>query len=196
MEELMKKIMILNILFFMSLSMFAGEWHVDKDSKNLVKFTSEVVVLTFEGVTENIDGYLYWEGETPFEKNSQMVFEVDLNTIDTDNGKRDRDMRDVLETEKWQMTTFEGSISNFEKIDSSITAYNVTAKGKISIHGKEKELEAPGIITIDNGKMNIISNFSVFLEDYDIEAPSLAAFIKVSEEIKLHLNYYLKEVKE
>lgn len=189
-----------NILIFMLLllcySGFAGEWHVDKDAKNLVKFTSEVVVLTFDGVTDNIDGYIYWEGETAFEKNTQMLFEVDLNTLDTDNGKRDRDMREVLETDKWQVTTFEGTITNHEKIDSAITAYHVTVKGKISIHGVEKELEAPGKIAIENGKMHVVSDFSVYLNEHNIEAPSLAAFVKVSEEILLHLDFYLKEVKE
>ena len=172
------------------------EWHVDKNAKNLVKFTSEVVVLTFDGVTDNIDGYIYWEGETHFEKNTQMLFEVDLNTLDTGNGKRDRDMRDVLETDQWQMTRFAGEISGFEKIDSTVLAYNVAASGKIHIHGKEKALEAPGVITIDGGKMHVVCNFSVFLKDFDIEAPTLAAFVKVNEEIKLHLDFYLKNVKE
>ena len=93
------------ILFFGLLLMFASgqeaEWHVYKESKNLVKFTSEVVVLTFDGITDQIDGYIYWEGDSLFEKNTQLRFEVDLNSIETGIGKRDRDMRDVLETEKW-----------------------------------------------------------------------------------------------
>ena len=44
--------------------------------------------------------------------------------------------------------------------------------------------------------MNVICNFSVFLKDHEIEAPSLLAFIKVAEEIKLHLNFELKKIEE
>jgi polyisoprenoid-binding protein YceI len=189
----MRRVLYLLALLFIHIIGFAAEWQLDKDAKNLVKFTSEVVVLTFDGVTDDIDGYLYWEGETPFEKNTQLHFEVDLNTLSTDNGKRDRDMRDVLETGKWQFTTFDGIIANFEKIDSTVTAYKVTAKGKIFIHGVEKELEAPGMITQENEKLHVVCNFSVFLKDFKIAAPTLAAFVKVSEEIKLHLDFYLKE---
>ncbi len=172
---------------------FSGEWVVDKDSKNLVKFTSSVVsVLEFDGITDEIDGYLYWEGETMFEKNTQMHFEVNLNAIDTDNGKRDRDMRDVLETDKWPYTIFDGTISKFEPLQDK-DGYDVTVSGKISIHGKEKEIEVPGTITKEDGKLHVVANFSVFLKDYDIEAPSLVAFVKVAEEIKLHLDFYLVE---
>ncbi|MBM3262486.1 MAG: hypothetical protein FJY97_03550 [candidate division Zixibacteria bacterium] len=60
--------------------LFAGEAHVDKQAKNKVVFTSEVVALTFSGITDRIDGYLYWEGDLLFQRNTQFRFEVDLNT--------------------------------------------------------------------------------------------------------------------
>jgi polyisoprenoid-binding protein YceI len=174
----------------------AEEWHVDTSAKNLVKFTSEVVVLTFDGVTDKIDGYLYWEGDSLFEKNTQMHFEVDINSIETGIGKRDRDMRDVLETEKWPVTYFDGTISDFSKIDSSVTAYRVTAKGTIFIHGETKEIEVPGTVAFEQDKMHVKANFMVLLKNFNIEAPALAAFVKVSQEIYLHLDFYLNEFKE
>ncbi len=174
----------------------AAEWQVDKQSKNLVKFTSEVVVLTFDGVTDKIDGFIYWEGEKAFPENTRMRFEVDLNSIETGIGKRDRDMRDVLETGKWPFTSFEGTLSGVQPVDSSLSAYNATAKGKIFIHGVEREIEAPGTITMEQGKMHVIADFMVRLKDFNIAAPSLAAFVKVSEEIFLHLDFYLSEVKQ
>lgn len=174
----------------------AEEWHVDTSAKNLVKFTSEVVVLSFDGVTDKIDGYLYWEGDSLFQKNTQMHFEVDINSIETGIGKRDRDMRDVLETEKWPVTYFDGTISDFTKIDSSVTAYRVTAKGTIFIHGETKEIEVPGTIAFEQDKMHVKANFMVLLKNFNIEAPTLAAFVKVSQEIYLHLDFYLNEFKE
>lgn len=176
-------------------SVQAAEWQVDKQSKNLVKFTSEVVVLTFSGVTDQIDGFIYWEGEQVFPENTRLRFEVDLNSIETGIGKRDRDMRDVLETGKWPFTSFEGTLSGVQALDSSRSAYKVTAKGKIFIHGVEKEMEVPGTIALEQGKMHVIADFMVRLKDFNIAAPSLAAFVKVSEEILLHLDFYLSEVK-
>ena len=184
------------LLLLFSAMASAGEWHVDKNAQNEVRFTSEVVVLTFDGVTDQIDGYLYWEGEKMFEKNSQLQFDVDLNTVETGIGKRDRDMRDVLATDKWPVTTFKGTISEYSKIDSSVTAYRVTSKGTIFIHGVERELEVPAIVVREGDQMHVTARFMVLLKDFDIEAPSLAAFVKVSQEIHLKVDFYLSEFTE
>ena len=184
------------LLLLFSAMASAGEWHVDKNAQNEVRFTSEVVVLTFDGVTDQIDGYLYWEGEKMFEKNSQLQFDVDLNTVETGIGKRDRDMRDVLATDKWPVTTFKGTISEYSKIDSSVTAYRVTSKGTIFIHGVERELEVPAIVAREGDQMHVTARFMVLLKDFNIEAPSLAAFVKVSQEIHLKVDFYLSEFTE
>ena len=64
------------------------------------------------------------------------------------------------------------------------------------MHGIEKELSINATINVKNDLMNVICNFSVFLEDHEIEAPSLLAFIKVAEEIKLHLDFELEKIEE
>ena len=192
----MRNFLLVLLLSFSQNAVFASEWQVDTSAKNLVQFTSEVVVLTFDGVTDNIDGYLYWEGDSMFQTNSKLYFEVDLNTLETGMSKRDRDMRDVLETQKWQFTSFEGQISSVEKIDSTVTAFQIWTTGKMFIHGVSQEMEIPGMVTIEtDGRMRVVCDFVVLLSDFNIEAPSLAAFVKVSNEIKLHLDFYLNESK-
>ena len=173
---------------------YAAEWHVDKKAENQVVFISKVVAFTFEGTTDRIDGYIYWAGDQFFERDTQVRFEVDLGTLDTDNGKRDSDMRGVLETDKWPYAVFEGVSSSIVKIDSTVTAFRVKTKGTISIHGIEKELEVPGLITVEDGRIHLKSRFSIKLSDFDIEAPSLVAFVKVSDEIKIDLDFYLQDV--
>lgn len=192
----MRLALLIILITLLPQTFFAAEWHVDKSAKNQVKFTSEVVVLTFDGVTENIDGYLYWEGDSMFQTNSKLYFEVDLNTLETGMSKRDRDMRDVLETPKWQFTSFDGTVSSVEKNDSSVAAFQILTTGKMFIHGVSHEMEIPGMVTIEtDGRMRVVCDFVVLLSDFSIEAPSLAAFVKVSDAIKLHLDFYLTESK-
>ena len=64
------------------------------------------------------------------------------------------------------------------------------------VHGVEKEIEIPGKIKIENGVMDVESKFSIYLNDFNIEAPSLIAFIKVAQEIKLKLNFKLEQTRE
>lgn len=51
-----------------------------------------------------------------------------------------------------------------------------------------------GTISDAGNEIKIKSSFSIFLEDYDVTAPSLVAFIKVAEEIKIELDLNMKNV--
>ena len=192
----MKKILSIATVCLLAVSVQAGEWHVDKKVKdNQVKFTSEVVALTFDGTTDKVDGYIYWEGDTLFEKKNQFVFEVELASFDTGIGKRNRDMRDVLGTKKWPKAIFKGEIIN-HKPDSTAHSYVATAKGFFSMHGVEKSMEVPANIVIGSGYSKITSNFTVRLEDHNIEAPSLAAFVKVSEDVAVSVHFTMQHIQE
>ncbi|MCW8849212.1 MAG: YceI family protein [Melioribacteraceae bacterium] len=192
----MKTKSIILVLFLFSTFLMAEEWHVKKTEKNLVKFISSTTVLDFEGVTDKIDGYIYWKGEELFGSENEIYFEVDLNSVETGIGKRDRDMReDVLETDKWPKTSYRGKINKIEKTGNN-NQYKVSAIGPMSLHGHEKILPIEALIDISNDEMIVNCDFSVLLKDYEIEAPSLLAFIKVADEIKLHLNFTLQKIME
>lgn len=185
------------ILVLLPNFIFAEEWHVKKSDNNLVKFISSTTVLDFEGITDKVDGYIYWKGEEIFGLENEIYFEVELNSVETGIGKRDRDMReDVLETEKWPKTSYRGKINKKEKIPGDNNQYKVSAIGSMFLHGHEKTLPIEALITISNNEMTVNCDFSVMLKDYEIEAPSLLAFIKVADEIKLHLNFKLEKIVE
>ncbi len=70
-------------LFCLPSAGHAIEWHVDGKVNNCVTFFSEVLVLTFQNITEQIDGYVYWDGNNLFERKTQVRFEVALKTLVT-----------------------------------------------------------------------------------------------------------------
>ncbi|KAA3612537.1 MAG: YceI family protein [Calditrichaeota bacterium] len=184
---------IIFMLILFSGLITAGDWQVDKDAKNSVVFMSSTTLLDFEGKTSDIDGYLFWKGEEIFADGNELYFEILLNTFSTGIGKRDRDMRDdILETKKYPYSSFKAKITKSEKKDE---AYHVLVKGEMILHGQKKEMEIPGVITIKDGLMNIKTSFTIFLDDFKIAAPSLIAFIKVANEIKLELDFNLREIK-
>jgi len=185
-----KFFLVLIILFSI---VTAEERQVDRNGKNSVVFHSTTTLLDFEGTTENIDGYLYWEGDSLIPKGSEFYFEVKPATFRTGIGKRDSDMRkDVLETDKYPVSSFKGKIFETERLKNTI---KIKAKGIFSLHGKTKEITVTAKIKQVKKKLLIQSNFSLFLKDYMIDAPSLMAFVKVAQEIKLSLSFELLEVK-
>lgn len=177
----------------LSFSLYATEHNVDKSQKNLVKFTSDARIESFDGTTDKIDGYMVWDGDDILSKN-QLYFEVDLRTLDTGIGLRNRHMREeYLETDKYPMTSFKGKIIKADK--ASDGKLNVVAEGNMSIHGVTKPITIKGTLTPSQaGGYRVQSSFEVKLPDYNIPIPQLM-FLKISEVMKLNLDFFTKKVK-
>ena len=182
----------LAFLICLPLAVEGGEWHVDRKARgNQVRYTSRVAAFSFSGVTDQVDGFIYWEGDSLFAENSQLHFEVDLADFDSGLGKRDRDMREVLDTDQWPKAVYKGEITELAVVDSSVAAFRVETRGTLSLHGVEGAIEVPGLVVVEEERSKVEAAFSLKLADYGIEAPSLAAFVKVSQEIDLEVSVSL-----
>ena len=190
-ESNMKIIFILFILIFHFLS--AEEYDVDKSANNKVKFISDAPIESFEGVTDQIDGYLYHEGDSLTTK-SQLYFVVDLNSLDTGIGLRNRHMRDnYLQTDKYPTTYYKGKIIKAVKVDAD--SINIISEGTIFIHGVEKPLKVEAELFHKEDRYHIQCSFNVKLSDFNIEIPSIM-FYKINENMDLQLDFYIKLFKK
>ncbi len=189
-NRMISKIQILTLCAVSLLS--AGEYQVDKNKKSQVKFISDAPIDDFEGVTNKIDGYLAWENEDLTDQ-SEMYFEVDLNSIDTGIGLRNRHMREnYLHTDKYPYTHYNGKITSSENLDDS--TYAVTTTGVIFIHGIEKPLSVQGTVRKTGiNAYRIKTNFQVKLSDFNIEIPSIM-FYKINETMELVLDFWVRKI--
>jgi polyisoprenoid-binding protein YceI len=182
------------VMFLCSLcDVNALELNVDKSQKNMVKFISDAPIEDFEGVTNSIDGYIKWEGDELANEGS-LYFEVDLRKVDTGIGLRNRHMREnYLHTDKYPFTNYKGKIIKSEKISDN--EYKVTVDGKMFIHGVTKPLQVIGTLSPVKDGYRIKTNFQIKLTDYNIEVPQLM-FMKISEVMRLNLDFYTKTIKK
>lgn len=167
---------------------------MDGSAQNEVKFVSQAETFLknfeFDGVTDKIDGYLYWENDSMFFKN-EFYFEVQVGSFKTGINKRDQDMRTmVLETDKWPISSYKGTMVKYEKIDTTVTAYRYVSEGMFNLHGVEKKISVPGILIISDNKIEVQASFSVLLTEYKMEIPSILV-AKVANEIHLGLIFYM-----
>lgn len=186
----MRHYQIIISFLLISLTVLAGEYTVDKQKENLVKFISDAPIEDFEGTTDKIDGYIFWEGDDLLQA-SELYFEVDLNAIDTGIGLRNRHMREnYLHTDKYPFTHFTGKLLKHKKNDDG--SLQVTAMGKMFIHGVEKEKEIEGrIAQVGEKAFRITCKFEVKLSDYNIEVPSIM-FYKIDETMQLEVDFFVK----
>lgn len=94
-----------------------------------------------------------------------------------------------MESDKFPNATYSGKIN--DNLDFSQDGkYAVSAIGKITIHGREKEITTPGILTVEKGSISVESDFRLAVADFKIEIPRLL-FRNIADtvEVKLHVNY-------
>jgi polyisoprenoid-binding protein YceI len=151
-----------------------------------VEFLSKASLNEFTGKSSNLNGLV------DFDKNL-LDFYVDLNTIDTGIGLRDRHMREnYLETKEFPYAEFTGEIA--PKIDIvKGQSKKVTAIGNFKIHGVEKEIEVTGkLYAISDTDLQLEAEFTIMLSDFNIEIPKVV-FYELAEEQKVSIKAILKK---
>ncbi|MHA7131394.1 YceI family protein [Algoriphagus namhaensis] len=151
-------------------------------------FLSEAPLSSFEGESENLNGLI------DLDKNL-LDFYLDLNTLDTGIGLRDRHMREnYLETEKFPFAEFTGELKNLPQLQPNQRT-PVVAEGKFKIHGVERAMRVSGFLTKVNDKtLKLEANFEVLLSDHQIPLPKLV-FYELAEEQKVTITATLSQVK-
>ena len=90
-------------------------YQVAIESERLVSFTSRTAIDEFEGTTERVDGLVLLDTDELTDLtggiDTEIYFEVDLSSLETGIGMRDRHMRDnYLEVSQYPYAAFGGTI--------------------------------------------------------------------------------------
>jgi polyisoprenoid-binding protein YceI len=167
----------------------AQELHVDYGAGNVVRFISRTQVDEFEGVTDGIDGFVHLDGPGlpagADGDDTDLYFEVDLASLDTGIGLRNRHMRDnYLEVDRYPYATFEGEVARLEPREGE--AARITATGALTIHGisRKREISCDVLPTAQGYRARCA--FPVLLSDHAIEIPSVM-FLKLANEIDVRV---------
>jgi hypothetical protein len=100
-----------------------------------------------------------------------------------------------VESGKFPKAEFKGALTNNLAVNyTKAGTYPVTVKGKLTLHGVTKDVEAPGTIKVDGGKLEGKSTFTIQLSDYKISIPSVVKE-KISNSIKIIVDTKLEPLK-
>jgi hypothetical protein len=99
-----------------------------------------------------------------------------------------------VESEKFPNAFFKGKIN--EKIDYTKDGeYKVTATGKLTIHGVEKDRTIDGLVTVKGNVIMISSKFKVKFADHDVVIPALYSGV-IPEDTDVKINAILEPFKK
>lgn len=181
----MKKLSILiACLIFTGISVQAQTYMTESGTAT---FYSDVPLHTFSGSSDYLVGQVNLESKI-------VDFYIDLTTLDTGIEKRDRDMLETLETDKFPFAEFYGELQS--DFDPDVSGpQEAVVEGTFKIHGVERETNYTGTLEMTPDGLLLKASWVLLLEDYDIVPPSLL-FIKVDQEQKIEIEALLKPVQD
>lgn len=127
------------------------------------------------------------------EAKKTFSFRVVYQTFEGFNSSLQRDHfnEKYLESEKYPEAVFNGTITD-EFDFSKDGTYALNAKGKLSIHGVEKDRTIRSTVIVNNGIIHLESKFKVLLEDHNIRIPKIVTQ-KIATEIVVDVKADLKK---
>ena len=96
-----------------------------------------------------------------------------------------------IESSKFPKATFKGQIKEFDYSKLSETKTEYVFAGTINLHGEDKEIETPAMISLVDNTIEVSLNFILKPEEFKIEIPKIVSS-KIAEEIEVSAVFSLK----
>lgn len=113
------------------------------------------------------------------------TIEIGMNTLVSDNRKRDEHMQETLESSVFPKAVFEVK----EVIPKG--EGNYTLKGIMNLHGVSKAMSFEGTIAEEENKVRIKAAASMKMTDFGIEPPKMM-FLTVRDQVDLNVDIALR----
>lgn len=176
----MKKVIILLGLLFFFIGGYGQKY---KSEKGQITFFSD-------GAIEDITAENTGVGSMFNASTGDLVFIVAI--IDFKFSKslmREHFNEKYMETDLFPRSTFQGRVTGFDKTAKG--EQKVKAVGKLTMHGVTKDVEAPGVLEINEGHVTMKSKFIVLLKDYNIKIPTIV-WQNIAEKVEVKIDFTYK----
>lgn len=141
------------------------------------------------GRTPDVSGEITVEGDQV----TAAEFEVDMTTLESDEGFRDNRLRDSgLETNTYPTSSFTLT-EPLDLPDDATSGDELTyeAVGELDLHGVTREITVELDAFLDGDVMVIVASAPIALADYDIEKPSAPSVVSIRDEGRFELQVFL-----
>jgi polyisoprenoid-binding protein YceI len=149
-----------------------------------VSFISTAPLQSFRGTSKTLNAEVSFSSK-------RVSFFVDLETLDSGNARRDRDMRqNFLETARFPFAIFNGSFSA-DLDPATLTEAAVEVEGVFELREIRKPLVVRGTVTRVPEGIRVVASWTLALSDFGIERPRVLLY-ELSETLTLEIDIVLR----
>jgi polyisoprenoid-binding protein YceI len=147
-------------------------------------FDAATPVSSYQGKSNKLQGSIDFATK-------KISFSVPVESITTNNEKRDKHMYELIMTGKNPDVILEGMLTGDFDFDKN-TAQTVQAEGNFTLAGTTNEVSIPIVLTSKEEGLQMTASWSLQITDYNLERPSFM-FIKVKDKHDLNVNAILNK---
>jgi hypothetical protein len=159
------------------------------------KYMTRTGKITFFSSTplENIEAFNNEVSAVADAGSGDVIFQAPIKSFKFEKALMQEHFNEnYMESDKYPKAEFRGKIANLSAVNfTKDGTYNVTATGKLTMHGVTRDVSAPGTITVKGNEATINSKFKVRTADYGIKVPALVEG-KIAKEIAVTVNTILQ----
>jgi polyisoprenoid-binding protein YceI len=176
----MKKILFAILILAQSSGLLAQKFTVEKSE---VGFFSHATIENIAAKTDkSISIFNVSTGE--------IVFSIPIKEFQFEkNLMKEHFNEKYMETEKYPKSTFQGKITGYQPQGTG--EQQAKAVGKLAIHGVTKDIDVPGTIEVQQGKVVVKAKFIVKLADYEIKIPTML-WKNIAEQVEVTISFTYK----
>ena len=154
------------------------------------KKTTTSAIINFDATT-SIDALPKAENTTVIAsldtKSGAVAFEASIKNFSFSNPKIQEHFNSGgwMDSDKFPVSSFKGTITNLSEVDfTKDGSYTAKVAGDLTLHGVTKKVNTTATIVVSGKKVSSSSDFSIKLEDYQVNGGAIAAG-KVAKEPKI-----------
>ena len=186
-----KALKLAGALLLTASTLFADSrvYQIAPDAKNVVEFHAEDTYDAFDGRTHKVTGAITAD---PTKPGAAIVdITVDMASLDTGNGLRNREMRELyLDTKEHPTSTFKSvSVAAPDSIAPNQPA-DIKVTGDFTLHGITRRMTIPvRVVLIPDGRIHVTSSFNVHMPDFGINVPK-NILVTVEDNVPVRLDLW------
>jgi polyisoprenoid-binding protein YceI len=150
------------------------------------RLSSSEVSFFSDAPMEDIEAYNK-DAKSIFDAESgEIAFVVPIKSFEFEKSLMQEHFNEnYLESDKYPDAKFEGKLQGYE---AGKAEQEVTARGKLTIHGVTHDVEVPGSVKENGSGLEMQAVFPIKVADYDIDIPKIV-FYNIAEEVEVSVHF-------
>jgi polyisoprenoid-binding protein YceI len=150
-----------------------------------LSFVGHSTVGDFVGSTSQVSGLVVGDAS-----GARGWIEAPVATLDTHNGRRDRDLRAVMEVDRYPTMRFDlDSTVIAPSHDDARDAVDVLLHGRLALHGVMRVVELPAAVSRRGDTLHVRAVFPLDVTDYRVGGlKKLFGILRMRRQIEVHVD--------